>query len=106
MWVAMSEQRRVRIDVVRKLFQRDTAVCWMTCFDPSTNWIRAVSRHERRQDGSSHCLRTVHGLGMVCGPAGPISLSAVFSSLVSPMGTTDVTGWKIGICEVMVSMDR
>ena len=76
-------------------FQRDTAVCWMTCFDPSTNWIRAVSRHGRRQGESSHCLRSVHGLGMVCGPAGPISLSAVFSSLVSPMGTMDVTGRRI-----------
>ena len=79
-----------------ELFQRDTAVCWMTCFDPSTNWIRAVSHHERGQDGNSHYLRTVHGLGMVCGPAGLISLSAVFSSLVPPMGTIDVTGWKIG----------
>ena len=96
MWVAMSEQSRVRIDVVRKLFQRDTAVCWMICFDPSTNWIRAVSRHGRLQGESSHCLRTVQGLGMVCGPAGPVSLSAVFSSLVSPMGTTDVTGRRIG----------
>ena len=36
------------------------------------------------------------GVHIVCGLAGPISLSAVFSSLVSPMGTTDVTGWKIG----------
>ena len=96
MWVAMSERRRVRVYVVRTLFQRDTAVGWMTCFDPSTNWIRAVSRHEQCQDGSSHCLLSVHGLGMVCGPAGPISLSTVFSSLVSPMGTTDMTGWKIG----------
>ena len=26
------------------------------------------------------------------GPAGPVSLPAVFSSLVSPMGTTDVDG--------------
>ena len=32
----------------------------------------------------------------ICGPAGTISLSAVFSSLVSPMGTTDVTGRRIG----------
>ena len=96
MWVAMSKRRRVRVYVIRKLFQTEPAVGWMTCFDPSTNWIRAVSRHERCQDGSSHCLQTVHGLGMACGLAGPISLSAVFSSLVSPMGTTDVTGWTIG----------
>ena len=37
-----------------------------------------------------------HGLGIVYGPAGPISLSAVFSSLVSSMGTTDVAGRRIG----------
>ena len=101
MWVAMSERRRVRVYVIRKL-QTEPAVGWMTCFDPSTNWIRAVSRHERCQDGSSHCLQTVHGLGMVCGLARPISLSAVFSSLVSPMGTAGGSG----ICEVMVSTDR
>ena len=33
-----------------------------------------------------------HGLGIVYGWYGPISLSAVFSSLVSSMGTTDVAG--------------
>ena len=33
-----------------------------------------------------------HGLGIVYGLSGPISLSAVFSSLVSSMGTTDVAG--------------
>ena len=65
-------------------------------FRPLDQLDMAVSRHERRQDGNSHYPRTVHGLGMVCGPAGPISLSAVFSSLVSPMGTTDVTGRRIG----------
>ena len=57
----------------------------------------AASRHERRQDENSHCPRTVeHGLGIVCCPAGPISLSAVFSSLVSSMGTTNMAGRRIG----------
>ena len=65
-------------------------------FRPLDQLDAAVSRHERRQDGNSRCPRTVHGLGMVCGPAGPISLYAVFSSLVLPMGTTDVTGRRIG----------
>ena len=37
-----------------------------------------------------------HGLGIVYGPSGQISLSAVFSSLVSSMGTTDVPGWYDG----------
>ena len=37
--------------------------------------------------------RTVeHGLGIVYGRSGPISLSALFSSLVSFMGMTDVAG--------------
>ena len=49
MWVAMSERRRVRVDVIRELFQTEPAVGWMTCFDPKTNWIRAVSRLERRR---------------------------------------------------------
>ena len=41
---------------------------------------------------SSRYLRTVeHGLGIVHGRSGPISLSAVFSSLVYSMGTTGVT---------------
>ena len=66
-------------------------------FRPLDQLDAAVSHHERRQDGNSRCPRTVeHGLGIVCCPAGPISLSAVFSSLVSPMGTTDVTGRRIG----------
>ena len=66
-------------------------------FRPLDQLDAAVSRHERRQDGNSCCPRTMeHGLGIVCGPAGPISLSAVFSSLVSPMGMTDVTGRRIG----------
>ena len=65
-------------------------------FQPLDQLDAAVNRHERHQDGNSHCPRTVHGFGMVCGPAGPISLSAVFSSLVPPMGTTDVTGRRIG----------
>ena len=34
-----------------------------------------------------------HGLEIVYGQSGPISMSAVFSSLVSSMGTTDVAGW-------------
>ena len=37
-----------------------------------------------------------HGLGIVYGRSGPISLSAVFSSLVSSMGTTDVAGLDDG----------
>ena len=46
---------------------------------------------------SLRCLQTVpDASGGICGPAGPISLPAVFSSLVSPMGTTDVTGRRIG----------
>ena len=46
---------------------------------------------------SLHCLQTVPGAsGGICGPAGPISLPAVFSSLVSSMGTMDVTGRRIG----------
>ena len=66
-------------------------------FRPLDQLDAAVSRHERRQDGNLRCPRTVeHGLGIVYGPAGPISLSAVFSSLVSSMGTTDVAGRRIG----------
>ena len=46
---------------------------------------------------SLHYLQTVpDASGGICGLAGPISLSAVFSSLVSPMGMTDVTGRRIG----------
>ena len=66
-------------------------------FRPLDQLDAAVSRHEQRQDENSRCPRIVeHGLGIVCGPAGPISLSAVFSSLVSPMGTTDVASRRIG----------
>ena len=42
-------ERRVRVDIICELFQTDFAVGWMTCFDPSTNWIRAVSRLVRRR---------------------------------------------------------
>ena len=38
------------------------------------------------------CETVEHGLGIVYGRSGPISLSAVFSSLVSSMGKTDVAG--------------
>ena len=66
-------------------------------FRPLDQLDADVSRHERRPDENSHCPRTAeHGLGIVCGPARPISLSAVFSSLVSSMGTTDVAGRRIG----------
>ena len=66
-------------------------------FRPLDQSDAAVSRHERCQDGNSHCPRTAeHELGIVCGPAGPISLSTMLSSLVSSMGTTDVAGRRIG----------
>ena len=46
---------------------------------------------------SLRCLQTVpDASGGICDPTGPISLPAVFSSLISPMGTTDVTGRRIG----------
>ena len=45
---------------------------------------------------SLRCLQTVpDASGGICGPV-QISLPAMFSSLVSPMGTTDVTGRRIG----------
>ena len=44
-------------------------------------------------DANSRYPRTVeHGLGIVYGRSGPISLSAAFSSLVSSMGMTDFAG--------------
>ena len=82
-WVAMSKRRRMRIDVVCKLFQTLLTVGW-----------RARSIRWKRGESSRYLRIVQDASGGICGPAGPVSLPAVLSSLVSPMGTMDMNGWR------------
>ena len=69
--------------IVCKLLQTFLTVGWRAS--------RSFDRWNRGE--SSHYLRIVQDAsGGICGPAGPVSLPAVLSSRVSPMGTTDVDG--------------